>query len=85
MQRRGSDSPSKPGHGLALDSSFGLRGPSPSDFGGVDHATGATDVLLRFDQGGGFVMPAFLATSAPIFTLYGDGTIIFRNPSLEGP
>ena len=28
-------------------------------------------------------MPAFLATQAPIFTLYGDGTIIFRNPSLD--
>lgn len=58
---------------------------SPADFGGVDHATGANDILLRYDQGGGFVMPAFLATSAPIFTLYGDGTIVFRNPSAEPP
>ena len=29
--------------------------------------------------------PAFLATQAPIFTLYGDGTIVFRNPMKEGP
>lgn len=30
-------------------------------------------------------MPAFLATQAPIFTLYGDGTIIFRNPAAKSP
>jgi hypothetical protein len=61
--------------------------PSPSTgaFGAIDHATGPTDVLLRYEQGGGFVMPAFLATQAPIFTLYGDGTIIFRNPAAESP
>lgn len=53
------------------------------DFGAIEHPTGATDVVLRFEEGGGFVMPAFLATQAPIFTLYGDGTIIFRNPTLD--
>jgi len=60
--------------------------PSPgdsADFGGIEHPTGATDVVLRFEEGGGFVMPAFLATQAPIFTLYGDGTIVFRNPALD--
>ncbi len=30
-------------------------------------------------------MPAFLATQAPIFTLYGDGTVVFRNPAAELP
>jgi len=30
-------------------------------------------------------MPAFLATQAPIFTLYGDGTVVFRNPAAEMP
>jgi len=30
-------------------------------------------------------MPAFLATQAPIFTLYGDGTIVFRNPAAASP
>jgi hypothetical protein len=53
--------------------------------GAVEHKTGATDVLLRFDEGGGFVMPGFLASQAPHFTLYGDGTVIFRNPAIEGP
>lgn len=59
---------------------------SPSaGFGEIEHATGATDVLLRFETGGGFVPPSFLAIEAPIFTLYGDGTVVFRNPALELP
>jgi hypothetical protein len=52
-------------------------------FGAIGHPTGSTDVILRFEEGGGFVMPAFLATQAPAFTLYGDGTIIFRNQLLD--
>ena len=57
--------------------------PSGSpDFGEIQHATGATDVILRYDEGGGFVPMGFAATQAPIFTLYGDGTVIFRNPNL---
>jgi hypothetical protein len=59
--------------------------PSAGGFGAIDHATGATDVLLRYEEGGGFMMPAFIATQAPIFTLYGDGTVIFRNPMAEPP
>lgn len=35
------------------------------------------------EDGGGFVMAGFRAAEAPIFTLYGDGTIIFRNPTLD--
>jgi hypothetical protein len=57
--------------------------PSSGGFGAIEHATGSTDVLLRFEQGGGFVAPAFLATQTPIFTLYGDGTVVFRNPMLD--
>jgi hypothetical protein len=53
--------------------------------GAIDHATGATDVILRYEEGGGFMMPQFVATQAPHFTLYGDGTIVFRNPLLEQP
>ena len=53
--------------------------------GPIDHATGSTDVILRLEESGGFVPQAFLATQAPIFTLYGDGTIIFRSPRLDPP
>jgi hypothetical protein len=49
----------------------------------VDHPTGSTDVVLRMDQGGGFVAPAFLASQAPVFTLFGDGTVILRNPTAD--
>ena len=61
---------------------------APSDspaVGAIDHKTGATDILLRYDEGGGFVMPGFLASQVPPFTLYGDGTVIFRNPALQLP
>jgi hypothetical protein len=49
----------------------------------VDHPTGSTDVVLRMDQGGGFVAPAFLASQAPVFTLFNDGTVILRNPTAD--
>src|SRR5829696_5136159 len=85
-------SPSAPSVGpIASPASAPASSPtaSPSSsagaFGAVEHATGATDVLLRYDQGGGFVMPAFQATQVPIFSLYGDGTTIFRNPTAEPP
>lgn len=58
--------------------------PTPSDVttGAIDHKTGATDVLLRIEQGGGFVPIDFLATQAPGFTLFGDGVIVFQ-PKVE--
>ncbi len=51
----------------------------------IEHNTGATDILLRYEEGGGFMMPAFTAAAVPHFTLYGDGTVIFRNPMAEAP
>lgn len=51
----------------------------------LDHETGATDVLLRYEEGGGFIMPSFAVTLVPHFTLYGDGTIVFRDPAQEFP
>lgn len=58
-------------------------GPSPTPVGptgGLEHPTGAKDVLLRFEESGGFVPIEFSATYAPSFTLYGDGTVVFRDP-----
>lgn len=37
------------------------------------------------EQGGGFAPIEFMATSAPIFTLYGDGTIVWRDPAGTAP
>ena len=42
-------------------------------------------MILRFEEGGGFVAPGFLASEAPIFTLYGDGTVVFRDPRKDPP
>jgi hypothetical protein len=52
--------------------------PSPSTVGAIEHKSGATDVILRMEQGGGFVPIDFLATQAPAFTLYGNGVIVFQ-------
>lgn len=49
----------------------------------IEHPTGATDVVLRMEQGGGFVPFEWMVTQAPQFTLYGDGTVVFR--PLEDP
>jgi len=68
----------------------GSPGPSssPEPTGtpiGIEHATGATDVVLQFEEGGGFVPMGFLAGQAPTFTLYGDGTVIFRDWNQQQP
>jgi hypothetical protein len=53
--------------------------PSPTfGEGQIEHPTGATDIVLRMETGGGFVPMGFLLTQAPTFTLYGDGTVIFQ-------
>jgi hypothetical protein len=44
----------------------------------IEHPTGRTDIVLRMEQGGGFVPFGFLFTQSPSFTLYGDGTVIFK-------
>ena len=75
-------SPTSPGGGSGSPAETPAESP---DFGSIDHPTGPTDVVLRYEEGGGFVMPAFLATQAPIFTLYGDGTIVFRNQMAAPP
>jgi hypothetical protein len=60
-----------------------LPSASPSGVGAIEHRTGGTDVILRYAEGGGMMMAGFSATTAPIFTLYGDGTLIFRDLSRD--
>ena len=59
--------------------------PSATPVAGIDHPTGATDIVLRLDEGGGFVPVEFLAAHVPQFTLYGDGTVIFTSASAVPP
>ena len=58
--------------------------PAPT-VGAIDHPTGATDVVLRLDTSGGLVPVEFLASSAPTFTLFGDGIVIFQPKAMNPP
>ena len=55
--------------------------PSGSPVATIDHPRGPTDVILRMATGGGFVAPGVLLTEIPEFTLYGDGTVVYRDPA----
>jgi hypothetical protein len=44
----------------------------------LSYPQGETDVILRMATGGGYIPFTFLLTQAPEFTLYGDGTVIYR-------
>ena len=56
----------------------GAPSSEPSTTGAIEHKTGATDVVLRLETGGGFVPIDFVATQAPTFSLFGDGVIVFQ-------
>jgi hypothetical protein len=58
--------------------------PSPS-LDGIAHPTGADEVVLRFEDAGGFTPPEWQAARLPYFTLYGDGTIVFVQTTAEVP
>ena len=62
-----------------------IPSPSTGPEGTISHPTGADEVVLRYEEEGGFVPPEWLATRAPIFTLYGDGRVVFRDPALQEP
>jgi hypothetical protein len=75
----GSPSSAPSGHASAAPSE------APTDAATIGHPTGPSDVILQYEEGGGFVMPAFTAASTPHFTLYGDGTLVVRDPAGEAP
>jgi hypothetical protein len=61
--------------------------PTPSAtpaVGAINHPTSAKDVVLRMESGGGGLV-GLAATEAPSFTLYGDGTVVFRDPFAPAP
>jgi hypothetical protein len=55
-------------------SSAPTASPTPQ---GIAHPTGPDEIVLRFDESGGFVPVEFLAAHVPTFTLYGDGRVVF--------
>jgi hypothetical protein len=69
------DPSAKPSGSTSSDAPPASPGPT---VGAIDHKTGATDVVLRIEQGGGFVPMEFNASQAPGFTLYGNGVVVFQ-------
>jgi hypothetical protein len=70
-----------PGGSSAPPASTGGPSATPSAssaVGAIDHKTTATDVILRMEQGGGLMPIDFLASQAPVFTLFGNGVIVFQ-------
>ena len=71
-----SGTPSSPG---------GAASPTPTAVAGIDHPTGPDEIVLRLDEGGGFVPVEYVAAHVPQFTLYGDGTVVFTSASAVPP
>jgi len=72
-----------PGASPASNPATTAPNSSPTTTGAIEHKTGPADVVLRYEEGGGFVMPAYTAAQAPAFTLFGDGTLVFRPTEVE--
>jgi hypothetical protein len=51
--------------------------------GSISHPTGANDLVLRVDVGGGFVAPAATLRQVPSFTLLGDGRVVIPGPQID--
>jgi hypothetical protein len=78
--------PSAPGSPGASPGASPSPSPAPSTAGDtLEHPTGAEDVILRMEAGGGFTFIGWAATETPSFTLYGDGTVIARDSTAPGP
>jgi len=53
------------------------------DGGGISYHTGATQVVLRIEQGGGFVPIEYNLTNMPMFSLFGDGLVVIPGAQIE--
>lgn len=50
---------------------------------GIEHPTGADQLVLRVATGGGFVPYEYTLRSLPGFSLYGDGRLLVEGPQIE--
>lgn len=60
----------------------GTTGSSGGD-GGIEHPTGADQLVLRVEYQGGFVPYEYTLKRLPSWSLYGDGTVIVEGPVIE--
>lgn len=51
--------------------------------GGIEHPTGADELVLRVQTGGGFVPVEYNLRAVPGFSLFGDGRLIVEGPMIE--
>ena len=59
----------------------GSSGSGPS--GAIFHPTGADELVLRVEYQGGFVPYEFTLSGLPLYSLFGDGTMITQGPQIE--
>lgn len=58
-------------------------GGGTGDDGRIDHPTGANDLVLRMNVGGGLMPIESSLRGLPALSLYGDGTLILPGPQIE--
>jgi hypothetical protein len=72
---------------LALPAAACARGSSagsgPTGPTGIQHPTGAGDLVLRVETSGGFIAPQATLTAEPTFSLFGDGTVVTQGAQIE--
>lgn len=56
---------------------------SGSDGGRISYPTGADQIVLRIEQGGGFVALQYNLTNTPLFSLFGDGLVVTPGAQIE--
>jgi hypothetical protein len=66
-----------------LAASCGRSTGTGGDDSSIEHPTGANDLVLRVDTGGGFVAPSWALRQIPQFSLFGDGRLITEGPQIE--
>ena len=55
----------------------------PGDGGGIDHATTPDHVLVRISSEGGFTPVEWTYTNFPVYSLFGDGTLVVPGAQIE--
>ncbi len=56
---------------------------STGDGGGISYPIAADQVVLRIEQGGGFVTLQYNLTNTPLFSLFGDGLLVTPGAQIE--
>jgi len=69
--------------GRLNDGDAGSGGGSGGGSDGIDHPTGADELVLRMAIGGGFVPVEYNLRAIPGVSLFGDGRLIVEGPMIE--